>query len=213
MTMREFCRSKYSLKLEVATSIVLDNILTTSTKKECVPAVCFADIDGFIREEEISRLERKFYLAIQVHTSKISGATGHLISLYVTKEKDAIITKALDPMTMKTYYMKTFENVRDLVLPKERGEVCYTSARHPKEEGAFWRFCNRLSLLTVANKTYLTSSEQKKFVDHLRKLVQESNLPFFVTVNDLCVAFEVDRCVTSRCNAIVMLLLAALENH
>jgi hypothetical protein len=50
----------------------------------------------------------------------------------------------------------------------------------------------RLNLLTVARSTSLTTSEQKKFVHHLRALIQAAKLPFFVRVNDLCMSFEVD---------------------
>ena len=46
-----FCKDTYNLSLAHSTSIVLDNLLTISTKKECMPTFSFSDIDGFIREE------------------------------------------------------------------------------------------------------------------------------------------------------------------
>jgi len=206
-----FCKDKYNLSLATCTSIVLDNLLTISTKKECEPAFSFSTIDGFIREEEINILERKFYLAIQIHMSKVSGAVNHLVSLYVSKSKETILVKAIDPMSFNTYYMKSYEDTKYLCLPV--GEDLFTSCMHPNEEGAFWRFCNRLSLLTVAKRTTLTSSEQKKFVHHLRQLFQEANLPFFVTVNDLCVAFEIDSKTAKKSGSIKKAIFSAIKRE
>eukprot|EP00520_Triparma_pacifica_P016982 CAMPEP_0118670500 /NCGR_PEP_ID=MMETSP0785-20121206/21493_1 /TAXON_ID=91992 /ORGANISM="Bolidomonas pacifica, Strain CCMP 1866" /LENGTH=1544 /DNA_ID=CAMNT_0006565305 /DNA_START=23 /DNA_END=4654 /DNA_ORIENTATION=- len=213
LSAENFCKDKYNLSLSHSTSIVLDNLLTLATKKECMPTFSFSDIDGFIREEEINVLERKFYLAIQVHMSKVSGAVNHLVSVYTNKAKDTILTKVVDPMSLNTYYMRSREDMKYLRLPRGGLGGLFTGLTHPNEEGAFWRYCNRLSLLTVAKKTTLTSSEQKKFVHHLRKLFQEANLPFFVTVNDLCVAFEVDSKTAQKAGSIKKAIFSAIKKE
>ena len=143
--------------------------------------------------------------------SKVSGSADHLVSVYTNEAKDTILTKVLDPMSLNTFYMKSAEDMKYLRLPV--GEDLFTSCMHANEEGAFWRYCDRLSLLTVAKKTTLTSSEQKKFVHHLRHLFQEANLPFFVTVNDLCVAFEIDSKAAKKSGSIKKAIFSAIKKE
>ena len=177
---------------------MLDDTLVHSRRSNVIDKFRFEDVDGFVREEQISALESKFFLAMQVHMGKASGLVHHLISLYVTPSKDAILVKAIDPMTLKTHFMKFREDLAFLDLENQAvkkrptDEELFTFHQHPNEEGAFWRFSMRLNLLTVSKLTSLTSSEQMKFVHHLRDLVQAAKLPFFVRVNELCISFEVD---------------------
>ena len=73
------------------------------------------------------------------------------------------------------------------------------------------RFSQRLTLLSKAGKTTLSSSEQEKFVDTLRNLVAEATLPFFVTVNNLTMSFEVDSNGCKRAGGIRKLIYSAIK--
>ncbi|GMI54341.1 hypothetical protein TeGR_g8450 [Tetraparma gracilis] len=187
----DFCTKRFKMSLKTAVAFVLDDILLESTRNNMRHKFRFQDIDQFIRQDQLNSLESKFFLAMQVHMGKVSGSVKHMVDLYVNEDKNAILVKAVDPMTMRTYYLKGHEELSELSLPIV-GEEVFTDYMHENEEGAFWRYCMRLNLLTVARSTSLTTSEQKKFVHHLRALIQAAKLPFFVRVNDLCMSFEVD---------------------
>ena len=69
----DFCEENYSLPLKFCISLVLDTVLLFSRRPTTSTDFTFADIDGYIREAEITLLESKFYRALQVNMSKISG--------------------------------------------------------------------------------------------------------------------------------------------
>jgi hypothetical protein len=47
-------------------------------------------------------------------------------------------------------------------------------------------------LQQVGERTELTLSEEEPFVQHLRGLLDAAKLPFFTTVDELCLSFAVD---------------------
>ena len=196
----DFFTSSYKLPLRTMISIALDGISTSAHHNECANSFVFSDLDGFIREDEITTLEKKFFYALQVHSNSISGSlVYHLVSVYSNKDKTKLMVKAVDPLTMNCYRVEAVEDLArlNLPLPKKlagghKNEELFTSALHANEEGAIWGFCRRLHLLTVSNATTLTIAEHKPFVDHLRKLFFETDMPCFVTVNSLYISFMVD---------------------
>jgi len=174
-------------------------------------------------------LETKFYLALKVLSEKMAGSVDHLIQVFVDSDKSALLVKVTNPVTSEVHSLKYTEDVSDL-LPKwkvkggswekliagsrgwaqaqgfsnPRGSVLrpFNCMQNPNEEGAMVRFTNRLNLLNVNNVTTLTTSEQSKFVDHLRTLFQCATLPFFVTVNELCLSFVIDLQTTKKFGSI-----------
>jgi len=75
------------------------------------------------------------------------------------------------------------------------------------------RFTHRLNLLNLNNSTVLTTSEQIKFVDHLRTLFQSATLPFFVTVNELCLSFVIDVKTTKKFGTIQKAIFLSLKKE
>jgi len=243
-----------NLPLSTAVSFILDEALLVSSKKETATHFTFADIDSFIREDEINKLEKKFYLALCVLQDKMSGSVYHLVDVYVDKDKSSLLVTVRNPVTSEVHSMKYEEDLSDLlpsipagdpwtrvIAATNRRRMTYSSAnfsetqaddekynlknpsnggilcpfncmQNPVGDGAIGRFTSRLNLLNVGNDgSMLTTSEQKKFVDHLRTLFQCASLPFFVTVNELCLSFAIDLQTTRKFGSIYKAIFLNLK--
>ena len=137
----DFCTKRFKMSLKTAVAFVLDDILLESTRNNMRHKFRFQDIDQFIRQDQLNSLESKFFLAMQEHMGKVSGSVKHMVDLYVNEDKNAILVKAVDPMTMRTYYLKGHEELSELSLPIV-GEEVFTDYMHENEEGAFWRYAS-----------------------------------------------------------------------
>lgn len=97
---------------------------------------------------------------------------------------------------------------------KDSGEnLGYNPWETPVEDRAMMDLCSRLRLVNTGQKTICVVSEDPKFIEKLRDLIDKSSLPFFCIVNEIAILFEVGKEAAEKAGSVQKLVFGSIRKH
>jgi hypothetical protein len=187
-----------------------------STTPTCLS---YSGLSAYLRRQRIHHLEMKFKFIMQMEAAHMRSTTTMMVHVYINGRQDEMILLAHDPISGEVLKLNVKQDLKGLpsrdkldVLFESHSEwmdeLCrknrnwfnpesiyfFNPWNTPIEDKCISDFIERLNVVrTSPTSSYLHIGEDPKFVNVLRKILQDSSaLPIFCSVNNLVMTFEVD---------------------
>jgi len=180
--------------------------------KEIVSAISFTAFKAFIQQTNVDLIEQKLQYLVHLQECSDGGLVNYLVHGYIpVGTKDHLIFILYDPLSSSMFKLRVDGDVSAFPVEKALDDVLksryphvpnvkklaahqmsknYNSIETPVEDRTFTDLCSRFRLVNNGTQTTLTVAEDPKFVDKLKDLMEEANMPFFVIVNEISILFE-----------------------
>jgi len=179
----------------------------------------YSGLSAYLRRQRIHHLEMKFKFILQMEAAHMRSTTTMMVHVYINGRQDELILLAHDPISGEVLKLNVKQDLKALpsrdkldVLFESHSEwmeeLCrkgrnwfnpesiyyFNPWNTPLEDKCISDFIERLNVIrTSPTSSYLHVGEDPKFVNVLRKILQDSSaLPIFCSVNNLVMTFEVD---------------------
>ena len=179
----------------------------------------YSGLSAYLRRQRIHHLEMKFKFILQMEAAHMRSTTTMMVHVYINGRQDELILLAHDPISGEVLKLNVKQDLKALpsrdkldVLFESHSEwmeeLCrkgrnwfnpesiyyFNPWNTPIEDKCISDFIERLNVIrTSPTSSYLHVGEDPKFVNVLRKILQDSSaLPIFCSVNNLVMTFEVD---------------------
>jgi hypothetical protein len=154
--------------------------------------VHFADVAAITQSRRLDAISHRLRLLVRQESEAAQGQVLNLVSVETLAGGDSLLISASDPISMTTYELHVRENLRACgIFPLPAGGV-FTSAFHPREEWALDGLLSRLRLVPGSDGMKLVLGECPRFVRHINQILEEADLPFFASANELTLDISVD---------------------
>lgn len=194
----------FLLNPEILCRICADEILTSKWNKGSVieKSVSFVAFHSYIATDLISSIESKLFYLDMLEKEVQSNTKTFLVHIFLHSQRNKFVILAREPVSGSYFRLDCDDSIASKLIELEElrqkgyilGDV-YTPMETPYEDAAMQSVINRLRFVKTTEKmssSQLLLAEDKKLIDTLQNLFDSANLPFFFTLNDLCLCFEVD---------------------
>lgn len=171
--------------------------------------------ESLVRNAHLLQLHRKLLNLQQVCKQKCASSAALLVHVYTNQERNTLLVAAKDPFfgTVLTYSadedtsllpygdkLKSKFPKLEPVFTTDRGAekiasspCCYlfNAVDTPAENKAVEDFIGRLRIKASLVGSELALTEDENLIRSIRSAVEEANLPFFSTINEFQLSFEV----------------------
>jgi len=199
----EVRRENFVLDPNVLCRICADEILASKWNKYSVSEklISLGAFQAFVASDLIDAIESKLIYLMMLEKEVKANSKTFLIHIYLNSQRSKFVVLAREPISGEYFRLDCDDiNVAKLMdledlRHKRFAYDVYTPTETPHEDAAMQSIVNRLRFVKTPENlksSQLIIAEDKKLVDTLQSILDSANLPYFFTLNDLCLNFEVD---------------------